>query len=103
MSDKKAAYMVVVADVIDGEKMGQYQAKLMESGLYPANGGTYTFKGRPIEIFEGEWADNRAVLVARFPSADDARNFWYSDTYQNDVKPLREGAASVMVGLFEDD
>lgn len=101
MTDK-AAYMLVTAKVKDGQKMGNYQKALMESGLYPKNEGFYLTKGRPIEIFEGEWPDNQAVVIAKFPSADHARNFWHSDEYQNQVKPLRDGAAEISVALFEE-
>ena len=100
MSNDKPAYMVVIAEISDGEKMAEYQAALSASGLYPDNEGSYRVRGRPIEMFEGEWPSNQAVVVAKFPSADHARNFWRSDTYQNEIKPLRAGAGSFTVALF---
>jgi uncharacterized protein (DUF1330 family) len=101
-SDKKAAYMLVVAQIHDGKKMGQYQAALTASELYPKNHGDYQVRGRPIEMFEGEWPGNQAVVIAKFASADDARSFWHSDVYQNEIKPLRAGAGSFTVALFEE-
>ena len=101
MSDEKAAYMLVIAQIDDGQKMGAYQAALTASGLYPKNNGGYQVRGRPIEMFEGEWPGNQAVVIAKFASADDARNFWNSDVYQNEIKPLRAGAGSFTVALFD--
>ena len=101
MSDEKAAYMLVIGQITDGQKMGAYQAALTASALYPKNNGGYQVRGRPIEMFEGEWPGNQAVVIAKFSSADDARNFWNSDVYQNEIKPLRAGAGSFTVALFE--
>ncbi len=101
MSETKPAYMLVLAEVADGKKLANYQGELMASGLYPQNEGEYKAKGRPLEMFEGDWPNNRAVVIARFPSAEHARRFWYSDQYQNDIKPLREGAGTFTVALFE--
>ena len=101
MSDDKPVYMLVIGQINDGQKMGAYQAALTASELYPKNNGGYQVRGRPIEMFEGEWPGNQAVVIAKFASADDARNFWHSDTYQNEIKPLRAGAGSFTVALFE--
>ncbi len=102
MSETKPAYMLVIAEVTDGKKLANYQGELMASGLYPRNEGEYLAKGRPLEMFEGEWADNQALVIARFPSAEHARRFWYSEQYQNDIKPLREGAGRFTVALIEE-
>jgi uncharacterized protein (DUF1330 family) len=102
MSDSKPAYMLVIGQINDGKKMAAYQAALEASGLYAKNEGAYEVKGRPIEMFEGEWPSNQAVVIARFASAEHARNFWRSDTYQNEIKPLRAGAGHFTVALFEE-
>lgn len=102
MSETKPAYMLVVAKVTDGKKLKHYQGELMASGLYPRNEGEYLVKGRPLEMFEGDWADNQALVIARFPSAEHARQFWYSEQYQNDIKPLRAGAGQFTVAIFEE-
>ena len=95
--------MLVIAEVADAKQLAAYQGELMASGLYPENGGEYLVKGRPLEMFEEEWPSNQALVIARFPSAEHARKFWYSDAYQNDIKPLREGAGRFTVALFEED
>lgn len=102
MSDTKPAYMLVIGQINDGKKMGEYQAALTASGLYAKNEGGYEVRGRPIEMFEGEWPSNQAVVIAKFASAEHARNFWQSDTYQNEIKPLRAGAGHFTVALFEE-
>ena len=101
MNEARPAYMLVIGQVTDGTKMAAYQAALTASGLYPNNEGGYLVRGRPVEMFEGEWPGNQAVVIAKFASADHARRFWQSDTYQNDIKPLRAGAGRFTVALFE--
>jgi uncharacterized protein (DUF1330 family) len=102
MSETKPAYMVVVAEVTDGKKLANYQGALMASGLHLQNEGEYVAKGQPLEMFEGDWPDNQRLVIERFPSAEHARKFWYSDQYQNKIKPLRDGAGRFTVALFEE-
>ena len=102
MSDDKPAYMLVIAQIEDGDKLATYQGELLASGLYPKNQGGYLVRGRPLEIFEGEWPGNQAVVIAKFASARHARDFWYSDQYQHHIKPLREGAGQFSVALLEE-
>lgn len=91
-------YLVVTASVTDPAKMQAYNAALKESGLYEAHGGHYVLIGRPVATLEN-W-DGRAVVVAEFPSRESAEAFWWSDTYQKVVKPLREGAGDFHVAIF---
>ncbi|MEM7502205.1 MAG: DUF1330 domain-containing protein [Pseudomonadota bacterium] len=93
-------FMLVVGRITDGEKIGAYQAALMESGLYPKHGGHYVAFGRPVEMFEGDWPDNQAIVVAKFPSLENAQAFWNSEEYQKEIKPLREGAGTFNVSVF---
>jgi uncharacterized protein (DUF1330 family) len=91
-------YLIVTATVTDPARMQAYNAKLRETGLYAAHGGRYVLIGRPVETLEN-W-DGRAVVVAEFPSREAAEAFWWSETYQQIVKPLREGAGDFHVALF---
>jgi len=102
MTHAKPAYMLVIGRIEDGQKMGQYQAALTASRLYPKNDGSYLVRGRPIDVFEGEWPGDQAVVIAKFASAEHARSFWDSDMYQNEIKPLRAGAGNFTVALFEE-
>jgi uncharacterized protein (DUF1330 family) len=97
-SEERPHYLVVTATVTEPEKMRAYNAKLAETGLYAAHGGRYVLIGRPVETLEN-W-DGRAVVVAEFPSRAAAEAFWWSDTYQRLVKPLREGAGTFHVAIF---
>lgn len=93
-------YMLVIGRIENREKMAAYQNALMESGLYPAHESYYLAFGKPVEMFEGDWPDNQGMVVAKFPSLQQARAFWNSDRYQNEIKPLRDGAGSFNVSVF---
>ncbi|WP_448581599.1 DUF1330 domain-containing protein [Thermaurantiacus sp.] len=97
MGDK--AYLVVTATVTDGAKMAAYNRALLDSGLYPRHGGRYVLVGRPVADLEA-W-DGRAVVVAEFPSVEAAKAFWNDPDYQEKVKPLRAGAGTFHVAIFE--
>lgn len=99
---KGPVYMLVIGTITDREKMAQYQKALKDSGLYPENGGYYIAAGRPIDQFEEEWPDDQGMVMAKFPSLDHARKFWNSDVYQNEIKPLRDGAGTFVVSVFPD-
>ena len=96
----KAVYMLVVGQIEDREKMAAYQSALMESGLYPEHDGHYVAFGKPVDTFEGEWPDNQGLVIAKFPSLKHAQAFWHSDSYQSRIKPLRQGAGSFSVSVF---
>ncbi len=93
------AYLLVTATVTDPAKMQAYNAALHASGLYPRHGGRYIFVGRPAENLEN-W-DGRAAVCAEFPDRAAAQAFWNSDEYQSRIKPLRDGAGSFHVAIFE--
>ncbi len=94
--------MLVIGRVKDMEKMQVYSKGIRDHLLYEQEEGYYTTIGKPVEMFEGEWPDDQSVVLARFPSREHAQRFWYSDAYQNEVKPLREGAGDFTVGVFEE-
>jgi len=93
------AYLVVTATVTDPLKMKTYNEALAKSGLYARHGGRYLFVGRAATPLE-DW-DGRAVVCAEFPSREAAEAFWTSSEYQQDIKPLRDGAGSFHVAVFD--
>ena len=101
-STQRPVYMLVLADLEDRGPMADYARAMQEHQLYEKNDGYYTAIGKPLEVFEGEWADHQPVVMARFPSLEHARNFWHSPEYQHQVKPLRAGAGSFRVAVFEE-
>ena len=98
--DGKPAYLLVIATVTDRVKMGAYSKALAESGLYARHGGRYQFIGGAAEPCE-DWVDGTSIVCAHFPSRAAAHAFWHDAQYQDEVKPLREGAGVFHVAIFE--
>ncbi|MGL4541009.1 MAG: DUF1330 domain-containing protein [Polymorphobacter sp.] len=96
----KPAFLLVTARVTDREKMSAYSKALAESGLYAAHGGSYEFVGQPANAVEG-WPAGVSAVLARFPSRAAAEAFWFSAKYQQDIKPLRRGAGTFQVAIFD--
>lgn len=92
-------YLVVSAEVADPARLGAYQAALGASGLYARHGGRYVVRGRAAVPLE-DW-DGRALVVAEFPDRASAEAFWWSPAYQEQIKPLREGAGTFHVAIFD--
>lgn len=97
---EQPAYLLVTAKVADRAKMAAYSKALAESGLYEKHGGRYLFAGPPTNPVE-DWPQGQSAVLAVFPSRAAADAFWFSDIYQNDIKPLREGAGEFHVAIFE--
>ena len=51
------------------------------------------------EPLEGEWGDTRLV-VAKWPNAEIAKQFWNSDEYQ-ELKKIGEGTGDFRIMLVE--
>ena len=96
----KPAYLLLTARVTDVGKMAAYTKALEESGLFEAHGGAYTFVGQPANRLEG-WPDGVGAVLARFPSRTAAESFWLSAKYQDEIKPLRRGAGTFQVAMFD--
>ncbi|MEE4212550.1 MAG: DUF1330 domain-containing protein [Parvularcula sp.] len=74
------AYLVVIGEVHDREAFMQgYAAKL--GPLYARYGGSYLSIGGQVEVLEGDLQPESLVL-ARWPSMEAARAFWFSPEYQ---------------------
>jgi uncharacterized protein (DUF1330 family) len=52
-----------------------------------------------LEVVEGE-PENRSVVIARFPSREDARAFWNSPEYA-EAKKLRAGKGTFYVTILD--
>jgi len=93
----KPVRMVVFGEIHDREAFAAYPRAIFASGLYEQVQGYYEAITPALEVFEGEPPPGRGVVISRFPCLEAAREFWYSDTYQNEILPLREGAADFEV------
>lgn len=98
--DARPAFLLMTARVTDRAKMSAYAKALAESGLYEAHGGRYEFVGQPANRLEG-WPDGVSAVLARFPSRTAAESFWFSAKYQDEVRPLRRGAGTFQVAIFD--
>jgi catechol 2,3-dioxygenase-like lactoylglutathione lyase family enzyme/uncharacterized protein (DUF1330 family) len=87
--DDKPVLMVVDGLTNDRSRMRAYTEALLSSGLYEALGGYYVNDPRALASFEGRSAPNHSTLIIRFPCLANARTFWYSRAYQEEIKPLR--------------
>jgi uncharacterized protein (DUF1330 family) len=69
--------------------MRAYAEAIAKSGLYQQLGGYYVNVPRPVAVFEGDAPKNLTTLVVRFPCLANARAFWNSRVYQEQIKPMR--------------
>ncbi len=92
-----SAYLVVEAVLTDPKGFVPY-TKVVPS-LVAKMGGEYIAIGGESEVLEGEWGNTKVVLH-RWPSMQAARDFWYSDEYQEAIK-LREGTGEFRVMLVD--
>jgi len=98
-SSVDAVYMLVLAQLAGAPDRGSAYAKSV-AALVPKFGGQYLVRGGPAKVLEGEWLTRMRVVLTAFPSLQAASDFWYSDAYQKDTKPLRDGTGLYDVGLF---
>jgi uncharacterized protein (DUF1330 family) len=99
MSDARPAYLLVQGDVTDREGFRAYSAALPP--IYRKYRGQYIalVPAPLVEVLEGE-PENRSVVIARFPSRDDARAFWNSPEYA-EAKKLRAGKGTFYVAILD--
>lgn len=95
----KPGYILVQGTVTNVEKIQAYSALLPP--IYAKYKGEYLFFSPPpkVELAEGV-AENRSVIMARFPSKEAAWAFWTSPEYTA-AKALREGAGTFFVSIHE--
>jgi uncharacterized protein (DUF1330 family) len=99
MSDARPAYLLVQGDVTDREGFKAYSAALPP--IYRKYRGQYIalVPAPLVEVLEGE-PENRSVVIARFPSREDARAFWNSPEYAT-AKKLRAGKGTFYVAILD--
>ncbi|MFL5910586.1 MAG: DUF1330 domain-containing protein [Gaiellaceae bacterium] len=91
------AYVIVETDVRDPEQYERYKAA--SPGSVAAGGGRFVARGGELAVLEGDWNPSRIVIL-EFPDLEAAKRWYESPGYQ-EVKALREGAASLRMVAVE--
>ncbi len=92
-----AAYVIVDIEVTDPAQYETY--KRMAAATVSAHGGRYVVRGGHAERLEGTWVPRR-VVVLEFPSMEQARTWWSSESYRP-ARALREASATTQMILVE--
>lgn len=87
--DNEPVVMVVNGVTFDRPQMQAYGKAIADNGIYKVLRGYYLNMPLPIAVFEGDVPKNYTTLIVRFPCLAHAKAFWYSDVYQNTIKPMR--------------
>ncbi len=98
--DGPKAYMLVQGTVSDPDPIGAYMETIIP--MIIERGGVYrawTLPDGP-SVLAGDWQPQYLVL-SEWPTIEEPRDFWYSDTYQNVAIPTRQPASDFTVLLFE--
>ena len=94
-----SAYVIGHVTVRDEEAWAEYRSRV--PGTLASWGGELLLRGHLADVLAGDHS-HRAVVVLRFPTAEDARGWHDSDAYQALV-PLRDRAARVTLLRFDGD
>jgi uncharacterized protein (DUF1330 family) len=87
----KAVFMIAAVNVLEPEKMGPYMEAcnplFAEAGIELIAVGA---AGCTVQVLEGSWPHEGALMLYKGPSMDALTSFWNSPEYQDAIK-LREG------------
>jgi uncharacterized protein (DUF1330 family) len=93
-----SGYLIAdVVDIHDEALYSDYRAGV-SPGLNDA-GGAYLVRGGLVRVLEGTWAPTR-IVVARFPSVDEAVRWWGSPGYEP-LKRMRQKATRSNIVCIE--
>ena len=94
-----SAYVIGHVTVRDEEAWAQYRSRV--PGTLTPWAGEILLRGHLAEVLAGDHP-HHAVVVLRFPTAEDARGWHDSAAYQA-LLPLRDRAAQVTLLRFDSD
>lgn len=94
-------YLVVWIEHLDRTKSKGYGDALRASQIVRRHGGRYIAVSPPILPLEGNWPADRGFVIEEYPCLDALKAMWFSDEYQKQLKPLREGSGEYTVGVFK--
>ena len=90
-----AVYIIAQLEINDREEYGKYEAGFFE--IFSKYPGEFLVVSEDPVILEGDWPYTRTVVL-RFPSAEDALNWYKSDEYQALAqRRLRASAANLIM------
>jgi uncharacterized protein (DUF1330 family) len=92
------AYLVGTVRILDAERFAQYAAAIR--GLAAEHGGEPLVAGLVTDVAEGDSPVGERVVVTRFPSVQQAKDYLASTAYQS-AKTLRAGAAELELRVVE--
>ncbi len=92
------AYMIIEAEIEDAAQFKKYALAAAE--LVAEFGGEYIVRAAPPIALEGDWPNERKLVISKWASQRQALAFWNSSKYAK-IKELRLGTANVRVTLFE--
>lgn len=93
-----AAYLIAHVKVKDAQKMQEYGAQA--GATFAPFGGTPLARGKVVEVLAGSHA-GQAALIAKFPDAKAAHDWYHSAAYQALV-PLRDQALEPTFVVIEE-
>jgi uncharacterized protein (DUF1330 family) len=91
------AFVIVDVSIHNQEEYDEYR-KLTPSTIAAFNGRFAVRGGRTLTL-EGDWNPER-IVVLEFPSVDQAKAWWNSETYSR-AKAIRQKAASTKMIIVE--
>lgn len=91
------AYVIARVEVTDPAAYADYRARV--SSTVERHGGRFLVRGGAFDVLEGEWPDER-VVVLEFPSREDASRWYESDEYRP-LAALRQRASRGNLILIE--
>lgn len=92
------AYLIVHVNIHDRTEFNKYVKAFMTE--FKEFSGRFLVVSEKAEVLEGEWGQPLRTVVMEFPSMDEAREWYYSDKYQNIAK-IRWGSAKSKMILVE--
>lgn len=97
----KPVYLMVHIEQLDRTKSAAYGKALRKSGIVSRYGGEYLMVSPPSLMLEGDWPADNGFMIERYPCRAMFEAMWFSDEYQNELKPLRDGSGVYTVALFD--
>ena len=94
------AYLVAIAR-IDAWTADFQKYVDQAADLTAEHGAQYVIRGEPETVYEGDFLRDRVVVISRWRCVQAARDFWESDRYQKEIKPLRDNTGVYDVAIFQ--